>query len=782
MKFYIDNQSRADLLASQTLGRNSDEIKAFLRERSIVIGINRRQAATRLGQIAVITAVNILARMGPLAPRIYLDIPEGIDVLPNMPLLPAGEKLRKSIRDFTWALAAVQNDHPIRDYARPGNAYDLGLFVGSQSAKSSKAVTLGSNNWHAVVNPSGNRERLRDCGNPLGIILAASLGSTEIIKHLWLPIKDNELLIEPLDKRTTVSSFDFSVNNPKAANPSLPKNIYLGHAVIIGLGAIGSACNYILSALKEAQLSLDMVDNDIIERSNEERLFTSSKPDKDIRTPKVIHAQQYMKTLNAKTHVFAYKMNFERFVELSRDRLGYVFCCLDNVNSRRVLQTELASVLVNGGTDLTKYMISLHDFDVPQNACLLDLYTKDPTPQRDLRKDLCSLLRISYKELDRLVSDRRRIDAQIIIKAQRLEANPVKRKVIARYTGLTVEQALARVCSSASPNKVLPSATISFVSLTPAVFMAADFIKRRTLDWKLKAGDPNFFQVDSFKSPEKRTFINMLASRYCFCQSKIYREAFTKRQRLRKPYLEKIFSSAANGNQKAQNLFPRPNRQLSRDYRRRVVNHERSASVNNINDVIPAHYPTLRQFILAAFIYSAGVLTIIYLLFLFLQFESKAKSFYDVREIISSAFLAGKTFSGWLKISMASGIVIFAYQPLLKTATKIMKNPGFQKSLKIEEKEISNIKSKILHKLLCAFFIMTSLPVVVTGYLLFFVVNINAFITCCKKANEIICCAVIPLYLFFFYLVFIVGALGFANLFHNIKSRCAWTLNLPHKP
>jgi molybdopterin/thiamine biosynthesis adenylyltransferase len=620
MRSVIDRRSRADLFASEILRQDAEKIKIALRERKIVVGIDKRPALSRQGQIGLVTAVNILTRLGGLAPVIYLDVPDNIRVLPGIPLLPASRSLRHSVLAFMEALAGVQPARPIRALAQKGIKYELGLFIGRRTARSKKVITIGSNDWLAVINPAGRPEVLRDSSNPLGIVLAAALSSTELVKHLWMPIKDEDVTIEPLSRRTVVSSYDFSVNAVRPENPALPSNCRLGHACIFGLGATGSACNFVLGCFDRAGLSVDMVDNDVIELSNEERLFTSADPTKDVRSLKVNHAQQFLQDLNRNAYVFANRMTFERFVDTLRDRLSYVFCCLDNVTGRRTLQSELASVVANGGTDLSRWMVSIHDFERPENACLLDLYKEQPEEQPNSVRDLVELLKMSREDIRRLEQLNRRIDGAMIIKAQQQEPDPLRKKAISRYTGLTFEQALAHICTTGAPGRKMPAATISFVSLVPAVFMVSDFIKRRALGRKPGPGSPNVFQADSFRSFEKGIFLNILAAENCFCQSKRYKDAFAKRQEIRRPHLNRIFTSP--GFDQAGNAVPsfhnRPVNLRTLSINQRAV--KPPPATNALNAPKPIfqgrvnHLPGMRLCVLGLLIYLVVMLILLFVL------------------------------------------------------------------------------------------------------------------------------------------------------------------------
>jgi molybdopterin/thiamine biosynthesis adenylyltransferase len=780
MRNVKSEQSRAELFASQVLVKDIETIKVTLHKQRIVVGIDGRSALTRQGQIGFITAINILARLGALAPNIYLDVPDNIDVLPCVPLLPAGWSLRQSALSFMQRLISIQPEQLIRNYVQNDVEYDIGLFVGRQTVQCKKVITIGSRDWLAVVNPSGGQESITEGVNPLGVLLAAALGSTEVVKHLWISIKDKDIIIEPMTQRTVVSTFDFSINSAQPKNPVLPSECCFGHACIFGLGAIGSACNFVLGCFGQPDLSLDLVDNDVIEISNEERLFTSDNPNQDIHTLKVIHAQQFLKSINVGAHVFAYKTTFERFVEVSRDRLSYVFCCLDSVTARRLLQTELASIVVNGGTDLSRWMVSLHDFDHSENACLLDLYTEQPENQRDSVKELVELLKMNRDEIRQLELQRRRIDGRIILRAQQQELDPAKKQVIGRYTGLTFEQALAHVCSTGTPSRKLPAATISFVSLIPAVFMVADFVKRRVLGWNLQPGAPNVFQADSLRSLEKGTFVNILASENCYCQSKRYIDAFAKRQEIRKPHLNEVFSFPSHEKtEQVRSFFPyrQPQRPI-----RQVVNPQRVANAinapNPLPPELPNRLPSKQHCLLGITVYLIGMLGVLFLLCLFIRYESHSKGFFNPWQIISLAWAAGKNPSRWFQDSVVLCMFTFAYWPLMKAATWVMVS---SKCPLLKEQNAKKIDPHKAYKLLSKFFTVTGLPIASLGILLFGLLNLRVFLTSCQKVGESACCAIIPLFIFFFFLIFMVAGFGIAQTFEHTQERCAWVFNLPIK-
>jgi len=523
--------SRAELFAQETLGRDRESIGRYLRDCRVLIGIGRAPAGSRQGQIGLVTAVNILSRMGLLVPNIDLDVPSDARVLPGVPLLPRDQPLGESLISFMRHLVDFQGIEATRARADPRLRYECGLFIGDARFDVEHPVTIGASRWLAAVNPLGSPEDVDEGdSNPLGIILAAALGSAEVVKRLWLPLKDSAVVIEPMRQRTVMSALDGTVDTAEPPNPPFPPRCRLGHICIFGLGAIGSGCNYVLACLPDVHMSADFIDMDHISLSNEERLFTSADPEANSNQPKVVHARNFIESLHSGVRVSAVPSSFQRYVESARHRLSYVMCGLDSAPLRRVLQTELAGIVVNGATDLSRWMVSLHEYDRPENACLWDMYPGLPVEAILLGDDLAPHLRIREALIRRLAREGGRLDgAQLESVARELRDGRAERQ--AALGGTTPCDADAEpTCSRIRPSQVMPAATISFVSLLPAVFMVADLVKRRTYDWSPARGQPNVFCYDALRLPHQGQAANILASRDCFCQCPRYREAFRLRQ------------------------------------------------------------------------------------------------------------------------------------------------------------------------------------------------------------------------------------------------------------
>lgn len=578
----VQDKSRAELFAQEALKSTPEQIKAELVRTRVVIGIPKSLAQTRQGQIGIVTAVNIISRLGGLAPRLYLDIPGGATVHTGIPLLEPGQDLADSLLGLIHRLEEGQQGVLVRSLAERGLSYDYGLFIGNVTSKARCAITVGSDRWLAAMRVDGKPERVNCTDpNPLGIIFAAALGSTEVVKHMWLPIRSASVRIEPIEERVVVSTYDLSVDSKKRpTNPKMPDNCKLPHAVVCGLGAVGSACIYVLGCLPGLTMSLDLVDFDFLEPSNEERMFTSGEPNQDIGQLKVVQTQEFIQRIQNGVNTFIYPMRFQEFASGSRDRLGYVFCCLDTAEARRDLQSELPTVICNGGTDNSDWMFSVHELGNAESACLQDLYPRPAAKRFDPIEELAGYVGVSTDLVRRWAKDAK-APGQMFIDPNKVgdAKDPVRYRRRLSLLRRPYNQAVAQMCSTMKPNVAGVSGTISFLSILPGIAMVSDFLKRFLYGWRPEDGDPNFWLFDALSHPAKSKAIRMTAAPNCSCQKVEDHVASEIRAELRKPYVNRIFRSAS--------LVSLPQRERQ-EVARRKLNYSRKSRQAKRQSACPA--------------------------------------------------------------------------------------------------------------------------------------------------------------------------------------------------
>jgi molybdopterin/thiamine biosynthesis adenylyltransferase len=126
-------------------------------------------------------------------------------------------------------------------------------------------------------------------------------------------------------------------------------------AGIVGLGGIGSFIAQMLAYLGVQEFIL--VDDDIIEESNLNRLIGASIEDTKNRTPKVDVAKRVINSINPKAIVMKLFKNLrcEEAIDSLCQTPEIIFACVDN-DSARIILTELAAAynktLIDSGTEI----------------------------------------------------------------------------------------------------------------------------------------------------------------------------------------------------------------------------------------------------------------------------------------------------------------------------------------------------------------------------------------------------------------------------------------------
>lgn len=293
-------------------------------------------------------------------------------------------------------------------------------------------------------------------------------------------------------------------------------------------------------------MSLDLVDFDFLEPSNEERMFTSSDPANDIGQLKVVQTQEFIQKIQDGVNTFIYPMRLKNFVSESRDRLGYVFCSFDTAEARRELQLELPTVISNGGTDNSHWMFSVHEHGNARKACLLDLYPRPAAKRFDPIQELARYIGVSPDSVRRWARDGRAQGWRFVdSKEVGLIRDPVGNRRKLSLLGRSYDQAVAQMCSTMKPNDAGVSGTISFLSILPGIAMVSDFLRRFLYGWRPEDGDPNFWLFDALGHPANSKAMKMMAEPGCPCQKVENRVAFDIRAELRRPYINRIFRSAS---------------------------------------------------------------------------------------------------------------------------------------------------------------------------------------------------------------------------------------------
>lgn len=214
--------------------------------RWIVLSADRKYAAQYDGQVAILTAANLLGRMSP---AIRLDVPE-VPIVPQLPY--AGTRLSEAILHSLY------------------EADPHGKFITGQSVEGDYIVHLGRNGaqtithgsgWNAYCGPSPSPLTNDQSFNPIGPSMAAIVAASEAFR--------TDLRGEPT--QTLVNGLTWTPNMVEGDHvPLLRSNLDIGNLWLVGAGSVGTSILYFLCLATRA-FHATLFDHDIVKIHNLDR-------------------------------------------------------------------------------------------------------------------------------------------------------------------------------------------------------------------------------------------------------------------------------------------------------------------------------------------------------------------------------------------------------------------------------------------------------------------------------------------------------------------------------
>lgn len=317
MKDHEYYDSRDDRLLRYPEARRLDQT------RWIAISAAQDYLRTYAGQVAVLTAANLLGRMSR---RVVLDIP-AIEMVAPLPW--AGTALR------VFALAQMRAADPRGEYrAREAEEGDYILHLGASGAP---VVTHGAG-WLAYHGPGPSPLPFDDSANPVGAALAVIAAAA----------------------RLAVNGFDGGPQTPLQLNafdwthrigpaPPLPSCPDLGSIWTIGTGSVGTAILYFLT-LATRRFSPALFDGDKVKRLNITRspIFADS----DVGAQKVMVTANHLRACGIADVVAEPKPLHESRCWLDREAgtPDLVIAAANEHNVRHLIESQFPPIQIYGTT------------------------------------------------------------------------------------------------------------------------------------------------------------------------------------------------------------------------------------------------------------------------------------------------------------------------------------------------------------------------------------------------------------------------------------------------
>lgn len=242
-------------------------------ERWISLEIDPEYAETYAGQVALVTAANLIGRM---TPSIAIAVPEGTTV--REPLPWAGRILSDVL--FEQLFAATPAEDGGRFVARAPEAGDVALAFGP-NAKSGAMLVHGFG-WDSYFGANASPVVASEVANPFGPAFAAILCGAHLLAQG----------LDALGPDYLCNALDWSASAAPPGAPQPDPASELGELCSVGTGSVGTAALYFLT-LFTRRFEAGLIDKDDVEIENLDRspIFVAA----DDGRPKVDATADYLR-------------------------------------------------------------------------------------------------------------------------------------------------------------------------------------------------------------------------------------------------------------------------------------------------------------------------------------------------------------------------------------------------------------------------------------------------------------------------------------------------------
>jgi hypothetical protein len=386
MKPDIDKAvSRPLGVAQNLLGKAIDKNKVYAQ--NVVLTGDKSVLATRNGKWCFLDSLFLLSRV---VGSLTILLPTGLDELEM--------EVRKFCED-AWSRGELLIAFDGIPVSLESSAAILSIGVHSEPSR--PWTVINSNGWVARVSSTG--ESLpEDVGqaNPLGALMAASLGVAEVFKRIFNVPEE----IAPLMKRTEFSLFE-QTSSPAWIGPPLPDEIWLPHTLVNGAGAIGNGLALLLSQLP-LRGRLHIVDK-------------QDYADENLGTCVLLRRNGWL--LEPKAPRLAAWLKENSLLDVSGERaligeaisgdiisdlaIDLVLNGFDDVNARRDAQGLWPTTIVDGGINEVGASVIQHRLGRSDLACLKCWFAAKKVDERILQSSLTGLQLESLTEIGRCLTE-----------------------------------------------------------------------------------------------------------------------------------------------------------------------------------------------------------------------------------------------------------------------------------------------------------------------------------------------------------------------------------------
>jgi molybdopterin/thiamine biosynthesis adenylyltransferase len=241
-------------------------------DRPILVKLSAEYGTRYDGQVAVLVAANLLARM---TPSVALCVPE-VDIVAQLPW--AGTPLRERLAEITYA-ADPSGSFEFRNTCDQ----DYVLYLGQERSP----ATVHGSGWNAYVGTSVSPLPESDHANPIGPALAVITAIARLFA-IDMGAMDGPHLLNAFNWQNGIIL--------DRGTPSFQAGVDLGSLWAVGVGSVGTAILYFLT-LATRRFSASLFDMDFVKVQNLDRSPIFTNADVGSRLSKVEATEIYLRSV-----------------------------------------------------------------------------------------------------------------------------------------------------------------------------------------------------------------------------------------------------------------------------------------------------------------------------------------------------------------------------------------------------------------------------------------------------------------------------------------------------
>lgn len=490
---------RVYIAAGQSLSIGREDLEKVLGEHTVALRIGPRCRADENTRWIAELTINILSR---LYPTIALS---GDDA---------------ACDSLAGIAQAVNPAIELKERTRGKVVVEIGMA----SSRNQRSIRPSAHGWVAKLS-FGIGDNTVGLPNPYSAAVAASFASAEVFRRMF-----RKHLPRPYQRTSSDFSFSLLDHGPEAGStlPLAPHD--LGRVVLAGVGAVANPALWAWARHPGITGEMWSVDPDRIDLGNLERYLLAMDEDGDRRPTKVALAEREL--AQSSIHVYPEEMRLEDFACQMGTEFSFPTICIsvDDIEPRRVAQSLLPKLVVNGGTGEGNAGASWHHFD-GRNPCLCCVYHPGDSPKSKTQQ-VANALGLDHEIVKHLWVGNNVIPPQYFEQvAQHLGLSDEQkdqwrgRPVCEFYTGFIC----GAVRMELKAAKKAASVPLAHQSLLAGALMAAELVKRTNPQLSALSQPSSVFQCHDVRAPFGAHWISQgIRSPVpgCICQDPDYRTVF----------------------------------------------------------------------------------------------------------------------------------------------------------------------------------------------------------------------------------------------------------------